>query len=187
MWHERVLEDYVRRSETITNPLVDVRFYALYIGVITVLGIAFVHAPAWTRSGDALRVRDAIFRHLQLPPEQASLAPAQEQVLALICCRARRLQGRLISLKSQRRLWLCFLDRQLLVISPRTGVALQVPPAEMQRIYLVKGRSASRFPLGIETGGGVSFVELSRLDDMVRIVNVLKRQGAVLRYLEQAN
>jgi tetratricopeptide (TPR) repeat protein len=171
----------------ITNPLIDGWLYTLLICLAPAIAVAFICLRAGTRSMDKLGVRDAILRHLQLPLEAASLPAAREQLLALILCRVRQLQGRLSSLNNQRRLWLCFLEERLLVISSRTGAVLELPSVEFQGIYLVGRASGGRFLLGIEMDGAVSFVELSRLDDMVRIVNILKRQGTFLRYLKRAS
>jgi len=166
------------------------------------------------------RVRDAVLKHLRLPPEDPEQA-ARAHVLALVPCTSEELQGPLAVLAGQR-IWLCFLADKLLVVSGSSGQSVALPLVALQDLYLVEraplrvyssqaggyvtlsqqqSLTLSRADMGrflvrhghrpgfsflIKAGGGVASLTVQRLGDMVRIVNVLIKQGVQLHYLSKS-
>ena len=140
---------------------------------------------AWNREVRAIRT--AILGHLGVSgggSEQA-LAEVQQRVLALIPCSIRKLSevGDYRAATGARvRMWLCFLPGEVLLVFPETGKVVARPLAEMHKLAMAESGSLTDHLLVMEIEDGSFAVEIDRLDDMVRVVNVLVHQGIVVRY-----
>jgi hypothetical protein len=153
-------------------------FVALAL-VVTVAARAVLHAR-WNRERE--RVRAVILQNVGVPLEQAG-----QRVLAIVPCRAVVRDGPLQSLPHRRRLWLCFLPEHLVIAPGEEADPTVTPMAWVSRIYLVeKGRWRGHL-LAIQVAAATSIFALDRLDDLVRVVNVLVKQGIALRYHRNAD
>src|SRR4051794_26686184 len=156
-----------------------------YLGLLAGLavGLGWLARRAW--QAECARVRDAVARHLGLPPGEAAAGPLREQVLALVHARPRRLRGDLAALRPGKRLWLCFLPGRLLFVSGRTGAVAEVTVSSQQPVYLVDpGTFGAARQVAVEGRGGRSRFSFTYLDDLVRVVNLFTQQGAVLKNLK---
>lgn len=165
----------------VPTPFVNTMFFSLVLGVIVVGGIAggVAMKQSWTKEVD--RVRAAVAQRLGVAP--SNHPKAREQILALVPCHAIALSGPLAPLGSSGRIWLCFLSDGLLAVSgaaDRRPVALS--PKDLRKLYLMKEHKGNA-AIAIELDGGTSQLSVDRLDDMVRIVNLLVKQGITIRYL----
>ena len=170
----------IRNTFRITDPFIDLRGFAIFVGGLSViaLGAVVVRVGGWSR--ERQRVRQAILRHLGLTADESGTNKAQEQIRALVRCRGLVVRGKLAGFKGK--LWLCFLRHRLLLVSVSSGRVLELKAEDLQKIHLVDRQSRGRFQIAIETPGGTSILGVGRLDDLVRIVNVLKENGVVLGY-----
>jgi hypothetical protein len=176
----RVLE-----NPPIVNPLLDGWLYLAFLLVLAAL-LAFavlVADQGWLVHKTL--VLQALARHLGFASEGEVPPAARAQILALVPCRGRRLRGALAALGGGRQLWLCFLPGRLLVIAARSGRSLEAPRQELDKLYLVESMSTETPGLILEDRQGrQSWLAVQRLDDFVRIVNVLIQQGVALRFRE---
>jgi hypothetical protein len=164
------------------NPFVDFRLYAGFCAATALLAVAagLVLRRGWLRERD--RVRDALLRFLELPPGEPSWVAARERVMALVPCTARHLAGPLEVLPAGQRLWLCFLPDWLLVIPGSGRDAVALPASQFRKLGLVERGADRGYALAVETESGGSVLDVPLLDDLVRVVNVLIKQGATLEY-----
>jgi hypothetical protein len=166
------------------NPFSDFRPYVVFaVSVVAVVVLGRRGRRAWDAEREQLS--QVLLRSLGLPPGEEGLVAARERILALVPCRGRRLAGALARFATGRRLWLCFLADQLLVLSGFDAGAVALPTAQLQKLYLVERRRGGRYVLALDAGG-ISVLVVSRLADLVRVVNVLKKQGIALGYRKHA-
>jgi hypothetical protein len=176
---------WVLADPPIVNPLLDGWLYLAFLLVLAAL-LAFavlVADQGWLVHKTL--VLQALARHLGFAAEGEVPPAARAQILALVPCRGRRLRGALAALGGGRQLWLSFLPGRLLVIAARSGRSLEVPRQELDKLYLVERMGAETPGLILEDRQGrQSWLAVQRLDDFVRIVNVLIQQGVALRFRE---
>lgn len=160
------------------NPLLDALWFQAFLGMLVcVVGLSLVLLKAsW--NGEVKRVRLAILEHLGLPESAEGRESAREAIRALIPCEARDMSAPFDELRKGR-VWLCFLEGELLAVDQR-GTVTALPRSSLKKLHLMRDTGAGP-GLAIEVDEGMSTLAMSRLDDMVRIVNVLVEQGVVLR------
>lgn len=174
------------RQSTITNPFIDPLLFAGYLAALAAFSALVLMVRGLSWSFEKSKLQQTLAQHLGLPRGALERPECDERILALVPCRGRRMQGSLASLKGKRRLWLCFLADRLLVVSGGSGQVVELSQKELQKLHLVERLFGASFSLALKTEEGVSRFDLKRLDDMVRIVNILIRQGIVLGYLDEA-
>jgi hypothetical protein len=83
---------------------------------------------------------------------------------------------------------MCFTTDRLLVI-PGQGQGQAQPVvslgvSSLQKLYLVEGGAGRDYALALDASGagGVSVLAVRRLQDLVRVVNALVKQGITLGY-----
>ena len=87
---------------------------------------------------------------------------------------------------SARPFWLCFLRDCILSIQSDTGGAVKVDLRDLKRLELVEGATNDAC-LAVQTMSGTSefdkiLIGTKRVDDMVRVVNILIQQGIAVKY-----
>lgn len=104
----------------------------------------------------------------------------QRSILALIPCKGVVMEGKLAPLGNHSELWLCFLKNRLLFISKKTQDVIELSMSELVKLRLLdKSKTVT-----IELKGGKSRFELKRLEDLVKLINVLISHGIELDYEE---
>lgn len=166
------------------NPFIHPGLYALYLGGLVLFSAAMVFWMVRTWNAERERVQRAIVEYLGLAFDDDGLGDACKQILTLVPSQGTDLESDLEALQGKGRLWLCFLAGRLLVIAGGTGETVELPYRDLKQLYLV--HQGSGRPLVIATRGGQSTFSVGRLDDLVRIVNVLIKQNIVLRYMKKA-
>lgn len=158
--------------------------FAYLIYLVLLIGVAVVGSlvmgGSWAR--EKAQVQDRVLNHLGLESTEENLDRVLDRLLALVPCTPRQLRGSLSRLDATGRVWLCFLAEKLLVVAPRTDEILTLAYRDLQELHLVDRRTGEGHPFSISTPGGKSRLELSRLDDVVRIINIFIQQDIVLRY-----
>jgi len=164
------------------NPFLHEVAFPAWVGVCVLLGFVVVarRRKAWKREVE--RVRATVLGKLGLADDESSDDEASERILALVPAKAVYLEGKLESLGEGSRVWLCFLDDGLIAVHADDGEMVALSKKQLRRLYL--GSEKGDGAVGIELKGGKSTFAVERLDDLVRIVNILIKRGITLRYLK---
>ncbi len=164
------------------DPFLHPAAFPVWVGVSLLLCLVVVarRRGAWKREVE--RVRATVLGRLRLPSDESSHDEASERILALVPAKALYLTGKLESLGEGTRVWLCFLDDGLIAVRADDGEMVALSKKQLRKLYL--GSEQGDAAVGIELEGGKSTFTVERLDDLVRIVNILIQRGITLRYLK---
>src|SRR5260370_948512 len=177
---------YVSRYSSIDDPFIDPRLFVGYLGALVAVGAVTVGWAQLRWAAERGRIREAFGRHLGVSATDLD-RDLRQRVTTPVPCTALNLSGRLSEMRDRKRLWLCFLPGRLLVASGVTGQVVEASENDLRQLHLVDSADAGRFQLALgrpETG--FSLLTVTRLDDLVRVVNVLIKQGVALRHLKRA-
>ncbi len=163
----------------ITHPLISHWLFGGYLLLLLGLGIfiAWLRRGSWQKERD--RVHDAIAEHLRLSSDDA----ARSQILALVPCvqwKTETASGQ--PERQSERLWLCFHTGGWFVVFSSSGKITELSGKRVERLSLVDSIPGKDFVLKLRTGTGFALLEVPRLDDMTRVINLLIRQGTPLGY-----
>jgi hypothetical protein len=165
-----------------TNPFIDSRLFLLYLVALVFIGVASIQVMRRNWIAERKKLRQAILRHLDLPVDERGLQAVRHQVLALVPCRRWVLRKYIARPLSGERIWLCFLAGGLLLVFGKTGNVVDLTGGKLEKLHLVDNVSTRGFAIKIETKNEFMQLEVQRLADMVRIVNVLIKLGIPLGY-----
>jgi uncharacterized membrane protein len=157
------------------NPIIHPGLFLGFIGLTAALALVYnKKAKAdWDQEKD--RLRDGLLAELKLPRATGDEA-ARRGVLALLSARKDGVGGE--------ELWLAFLKDRIVSVHA-DGRRTSIPFSTLKKLDLVELASAG-FSIAIQTSSGKTDIDgrlhLQGAADMVRIVNILLRQGVSVGY-----
>lgn len=170
-------------ADPLANPLLHNGLFAMHLGALAALTVVVMAVLRSRWRTERERVREAILDHQGLGPGRRADAEALDRVRVLVPCRGVRLvaggKGE-AAFGGGQRLWLCFLEDRMLVVPGGTGEIYDLPLGDLSKMNLMP----DTLSFALEIKGNPYKFRVSRLADMVRIVNVLIRSNVVLGYLE---
>jgi len=166
------------------NPLISYWIFGVFVVLLTLLVVWAYRGEKKEISSEKRVIQEGILKCLGLSPGSASHEKASERILALVPAQAKELYGYLSVLDENDRIWLCFLKGQMVAISSKSGEFVEMSLERLEKIYL-KEETSGNHMIGISAAAdeGTSLFEIERLDDLVRIVNVMSSNQIVMGYL----
>lgn len=166
------------------DPLSQPGILLAYLGVALAFGIG---ATAWSRLGwrrELAEVRAALLTGLGLPDDVAApeaAAWARIRIEALAPCHQAQGQKKVTTRRRGGKCWLCMTPDRILLAHGREARA--IPLGQIRRIALSDAPSGKRCRVVIETDPEPVTLDIPRVADMVRVVNLAVKHHVAVGYL----
>jgi hypothetical protein len=166
------------------DPLSQPGILLAYLSAVLALGVG---ATLWSHlawRSELAAVRSSLLLALGLPegaPATEASAWARIRVESLAPCREQRGRRRITRLRRGAKCWLCMTPDRILLV--RDGNARVIPLGQVRRIALSDAPARGHCRLVIETGPDPVTLDVSRVADMVRVVNLAVKHHIAVGYV----
>lgn len=150
-----------------TNPFIDGVWFISFLVVICVVGLF----NCFRRKSKSNAVESKVAERLKKVLGVENISEARERVFALIPCRQKQLNEYFANKGAWSASWLALLNDRIVMMPANSPDAIHLKN-ELTRVAFVESGKVSKHHVAIEIDDSGYVVEVNRLDDKVRLVNV---------------
>jgi len=167
-----------------SDPLSHPGILLAYLATVLAIGVG---ATLWSRLSwrrELAAVRSSLLLALNLPqdvPATEAAAWARIRVESLAPCREQRGRRKITRLRRGAKCWLCMTPDRILLA--RDGETRAISLGQVRRIALSDAPSKGHCRLVIETDPDPVTLDVARVEDMVRVVNLAVKHHIAVGYV----